>query len=257
MNIDFGKTAQDYRQHRVGFPEAFFARAAAVGLGLPSQRILDIGTGTGTLARGFALRGAQVNGVDPAAAMLEQARLLDQQVGVVVSYQTGRAEALPFADESCDAVSAGQCWHWFDRSKAAQEAYRVLRRGGLMAIAHFDWLPLPGNVVAATEALILQHNPRWQGAGGTGVHVTHFADLSDLSQAGFVGLESFAFDSPVVYSHEAWRGRIRASAGVAASLSPDAVAQFDHELAAILTREFSADPLHIPHRVFMVYARKY
>jgi SAM-dependent methyltransferase len=233
MNIDFGKTAQDYRQHRAGFPADFFARAAAQGIGLVGQHILDVGTGTGTLARGFALRGAQVIGLDPAAPLVEQARLLDQEVGVTVDYELGRAEALPFADERFDVVCAGQCWHWFDRASVAQEAYRVLRRGGVLAIAHFDWIPLAGNVVAATEALILQHNPSWQGARGTGtgIHATHFADLA---QAGFVGIESFSFDHTVVYSHAAWLGRIRASAGVAASLSPAAVTQFDEELGAIL-----------------------
>ncbi|WP_348946534.1 class I SAM-dependent methyltransferase [Chitinibacter sp. FCG-7] len=254
MKVDFGKTAQDYRQHRAGFPEAFFARAAALGVGLAGQQMLDVGTGTGTLARGFALRGAQVTALDPAAPLLEQARSLDEQAGVQIAYHEGTAEALPFGDESFDVLSAGQCWHWFDRAKAAQEAYRVLRRGGVMAIAHFDWLPLSGNVVEATEQLILQHNPGWQGAGGTGIHATHFADLA---QAGFVGLESFSFDVPVSYSHEAWRGRIRASAGVAASLSPAAVAVFDQELAALLARDFHDDPLCIPHRVLMVYARKY
>ncbi len=221
---------------------------------MAGQHILDLGTGTGTLARGFALRGAQVIGLDPAAPLLEQARLLDQEVGVAVDYQLGRAEALPFADERFDVVSAGQCWHWFDRARVAQEAYRVLRRGGVLAIAHFDWIPLAGNVVAATEALILQHNPHWQGAAGTGIHSGHFADLA---QAGFVGIESFSFDHTVVYSHAAWRGRIRASAGVAASLSPAAVAQFDVELGEILARDFSADPLPIPHRVFMAYGRKF
>lgn len=114
MQIDFGKTAQDYRQHRAGFPADFFARAAAHGIGLAGQHILDLGTGTGTLARGFALRGSQVIGLDPAASLLKQARQLDQEVGVTVDYQLGRAEALPFADGRFDVVSAGQCWHWFD-----------------------------------------------------------------------------------------------------------------------------------------------
>jgi len=58
-----------------------------------------------------------------------------------------RAEALPFRDHSFDVVGAGQCWHWFDRRRAALEARRVLTPGGLMVIASFDWIALPGNVV--------------------------------------------------------------------------------------------------------------
>ena len=71
---------------------------------------------------------------------------------------------------------------------------------------------------------------------------------------GFENIETFSFDLPVLYSHIAWRGRIRASAGVAASLAPDQVAQFDAELKALLAIQFPTDPLQVPHRVFAVVA---
>ena len=112
-------------------------------------------------------------------------------------------------------------------------------------IAHFDWLPLPGNVVEATERLIREHNPAWTHGGGSGLHP---ACLADLAQAGFAGLETFSFDQAVEYSRAAWRGRIRASAGVAASLAAAAVARFDAEHEALLARNFPDDPLHVPHR---------
>lgn len=251
--IDFGKTANDYRQHRAGFPAEAFARLRDWGIGQPGQRLLDLGTGTGTLARGFALQGAQVSGIDPAAAMLQQARELDAAASAVVDYVVGCAEVLPWPEGEFDVVSAGQCWHWFDGLAAAREAFRVLKPGGQMLIAHFDWLPLPGNVVAATEALILQHNPHWRGANGCGIHPAGFAQLA---QAGFTELESCSFDLAVPYTHVGWRGRIRASAGVAASLPPEQVATFDAELATLLASDFPQEPLAIPHRVFLLRARK-
>jgi hypothetical protein len=91
-------------------------------------------------------------------------------------------------------VSAGQCWHWFERARVAAETRRVLRRSGRVVIAHFDWLPLAGNVVEATERLILLHNPRWAFGGGSGVHPQC---LIDLASAGFTGLETFSFDQAV------------------------------------------------------------
>ena len=251
--VDFGKTASDYATHRAGFPPALLDRLAAFGVGAPGQRLLDLGTGTGTLARQFATRGATVIGVDPAAPMLEQARQLDAEAGVTVDYRVGRAEDTGLPAASVDVVSAGQCWHWFDRPKAAQEIARVLVPGGLIAIPHFDWLPLPGNVVAATEALILEHNPSWALAGGDGTHAAWFADLAG---AGFVDLESFSFDVAVPYSHADWRGRIRASAGVAASLPPAGVESFDAAHATMLAAEFPEDPLAVPHRVWALVGRK-
>ena len=250
MEIDFGRTAGDYARHRAGFPERLFEHLITNGVVRAGERLLDLGTGTGTLARGFARRGLRVTGLDPAAAMLEQARRLDREAGVRVSYVLARAEATGLPDASFDVVSAGQCWHWFERARAAAEARRLLRPGGRLVIAHFDWLPLAGNVVEATERLIRQHNPGWGLGGGSGLHPEC---LADLTLAGFTGLETFSFDQAVHYSHEAWRGRIRASAGIAASLDDDAVARFDAEHTRVLQRNFPDDPLSVPHRCWVAF----
>jgi len=249
MPINFGKTAQDYSKHRAGFPPAFFERLVAFGVGLPGQRVLDLGTGTGTVARGLAQRGCDVTGLDPSAELIDQAKRLDEAAGVTIHYLQATAEKTTLPAASFDVVTAGQCWHWFDRPKAAQEVRRLLVPDGYLVIAHFDWLPLPGNMVEVTERLIKQYNPAWNMDGGTGLYP---AWLTDVAVAGFQNIETFSFDLPVSYSHEAWRGRIRASAGVAASLPPDKVAQFDTDLAQLLVAQFPDDPLAVPHRVFAV-----
>ena len=231
----------------MGFPDALYARLAQLGVGLPGQRVLDLGTGTGTLARGVALRGCIVTGLDPATALLDEARRLDQEAGVGIEYVIARAEHTDLPDAAFDVVSAGQCWHWIKRDAAAREARRLLRPGGRLLITHYDWIPLPGNVVEATEQLIQKHNPEWKLGGGTGIYPRWPADVAI---AGFTAIETFTFDEPAIYSHEAWRGRIRASAGVAATLPPDKVAAFGQELSALLSNRFPEDPLAVPHRVF-------
>ncbi len=252
MRIDFGKTAGDYATHRAGFPDAFFTRLRTFGVGISGQRVLDVGTGTGTLARGFAQRGCRAIGIDPSAAMLDAARGLDAAAGVAVDYRVGRAEDTGLEAGSVDVVTAGQCWHWFDRPRAAAEARRVLTSDGTLVIGHFDWIPLPGNVVEATEQLILRHNPAWTFFGGTGLYPLW---LADVAGAGFHDLETFSFDVMAPYTHEGWRGRIRASAGVAASLPPDAVARFDDALATLLATSFPTSPMAVHHRVFGLVCR--
>ncbi len=251
MTVDFGRTAEDYATHRAGFPEALFERLAAAGIGLPGQRILDLGTGTGSLARGFARRGARVTGLDPSAELTAQARALDAAAGVEIDYRIGRAEETGLPAAGFEVVAAGQCWHWFDRPVAAREARRLLVPGGRLLITHFDWLPLADNVVAATEALIERHNPDWGYGGGKGVYPDWF---DDAALAGFRDIESFTFDLAVPYGQEAWRGRIRASAGVGGSLSEEAVAAFDRALGDLLAERFPEDPLSVPHRVFALTA---
>jgi len=250
--IDFGKTASDYGRFRAGFPDAFYERLRGFGVGLVRQRVLDLGTGTGTLARGFALRGCQVTGLDPSPALIAEARRLDREAGVATRYVIARAEATGFVTAGFDAVSAGQCWHWFDRARAAVETRRVLIPAGRLVVAYFDWIPLPGNLVEATERLIEKHNPDWKLGGLNGIHGGF---LRDVAAAGFRDIETFSFDEQTPYSHEAWRGRIRASAGVGASLRPELVARFDAELKAMLARDFPQDPMGVHHRIFAIISR--
>ncbi len=252
MKIDFGRTAADYGAHRAGFPDALYDRLLGFGIGEPGQRLLDLGTGTGVLGRGFALRGCKVIGLDPSDKLIDEARRLDGEAGVETAYLTASAEDTGLPGGAFDVVTAGQCWHWFDGPRAAAEARRLLVSGGALVIAHFDWIPLPGNVVEATETLIERHNPAWAYGGGAGIHPSR---LTDAAVAGFRDIESFSFDVAVAYAHEAWRGRIRASAGIGASLPADRVEAFDSELAGLLAEQFPDNPLAVPHRCFAVVCR--
>lgn len=249
---DFARTAADYARHRAGFPPELLDRLAATGVVRPGARVVDLGTGTGSLARLFAQRRCEVTGVDIAAPLLEQARRLDREAGVQIAYVNGPAEATGLPDGGFDVVSAGQCWHWFDRPAAVREVARLLVSDGSVVIAHFDWLPIPGNVVAATEEIILHYTPSWPFANRAGLYPQW---LVDLQTAGFTEIETFSFDMTVSYSHEAWVGRVRASAPIAGTLDAEGVRACSHELTATLHERFAEDPLAVPHRVWAVTAR--
>lgn len=49
----------------------------------------------------------------------------------------GTAEELPFASGEVDLVTAMTAAHWFDRQKFLQEADRVLRPGGCLALLSY------------------------------------------------------------------------------------------------------------------------
>lgn len=98
-----------------------------------SRRIADIGCGTGILADRIAreVQGAHVTGVDMSDGMLAEARRRSS----TVEWVRAPAEQLPFTDGSLDAVVSTSAFHWFNQSAALREFHRVLRPGGVAAVA--------------------------------------------------------------------------------------------------------------------------
>ena len=97
---------------------------------LPSTlRILDLGCGTGELARALAGQGFQVTGIDISEASLAVAR--EQNPGV--SFQNADMTALPFPNSHFDAVIAMTSLEFCrDKITALREIKRVLKPGGYL-----------------------------------------------------------------------------------------------------------------------------
>ncbi len=93
--FDCGKTSPDYAVYRPGYPASFFTVLQAVGIGRPGQHILDVGTGTGALARAFAQQGADVIGIDIAEAQIVTAQQLATQEHLDIRFMTCAAEPVP------------------------------------------------------------------------------------------------------------------------------------------------------------------
>jgi ubiquinone/menaquinone biosynthesis C-methylase UbiE len=111
------------------------------------RNVADVGCGTGILADRIAreLRPDAVYGVDMSEGMLAQARARSTRV----TWLTGPAEKLPFADGALDAVVTTTAFHFFDQPAALREFHRVLAPGGLAAVATLSpthRLPLQGRL---------------------------------------------------------------------------------------------------------------
>jgi demethylmenaquinone methyltransferase/2-methoxy-6-polyprenyl-1,4-benzoquinol methylase len=177
----FERTAPDYER-----VESFLAlgsgswyrRHALQMAGLkPGMQVIDVGTGTGLVAREAAQlvgTAGQVLAVDPCEAMIAQAR---EAPGI--RWATGSAESIPAPDASADFLCMGYALrHISDLSVAFAEFRRVLRPGGQLCLLEITcpesgwqrallkaymraWVPLVTRLLARTPDMPLLMRYYW------------------------------------------------------------------------------------------------
>lgn len=96
-----------------------------------TERVLDLGCGTGISTRQVAPRVAEVVGCDPSSAMLARAK---DTGGKNISYVIGSAKHIPEKDASFDGVTIFSAFHWFAHRATLDEIFRVIRPNGWLAI---------------------------------------------------------------------------------------------------------------------------
>ena len=131
--------------------EDFIARLAL----RPGESVLDVACGTGNLAIPAARAGARVTGIDIAANLIAEARLEARTAGLVVAFDVGDAEALPYVHGQFDTtVTMFGAMFAYRPSRAAAELLRVTRPGGRVAMA--NWTPegLVGQMLRVHAAIV-------------------------------------------------------------------------------------------------------
>ena len=107
-----------------------------------SDRVLDIGCGTGTLATIVKQLYPDVDivGLDPDPKALARARRKAQRAAVSIQFDQGFSDDLPYADKSFDRVFSSFMVHHLDSNvklKTFREVRRVLRPGGVLHLLDF------------------------------------------------------------------------------------------------------------------------
>jgi SAM-dependent methyltransferase len=141
--------AEDYDRYRPGLPEE------AVGWLLPPtcRVVLDLGAGTGSATRVLARRVEHVIAVEPDPRM----RNLIHRKAPHAEVLQGRAEAIPLAAGSVDAVVVSSAFHWMDPDLAIPEIARVLRPGGVLGLL---WNSMDREAPVVRELRRLTGHPR-------------------------------------------------------------------------------------------------
>ncbi len=153
---------------------------------VPGEVVLDLGSGGGVdvfLAARRVSPGGKVYGLDMTDEMLALAHQNRQEAGVDnVEFLKGEIEDIPLPDNSVDVIISNCVVNLsLDKSRVFQEAYRVLRPGGRLAISDIvfqgDMDLIPNRVRKSTEA--------WVGCIAGALEEQDC--LAKLAAAGFLG----------------------------------------------------------------------
>ena len=220
MAQSFGSDPERYDRARPSYPAALVERVIAAN---PGRDVLDVGCGTGIVARQFQAAGCSVLGVEPDARMAGRAR----QRGLEVEVST--FEDWDPAGRSFDAVVAGQAWHWIDPVAGAARAAQALRPGGRIAAFWNAFQPPPDLAEAFAEVFrrVLPDSPVFRRpARGADAYSGLCAKAADgMREAGAFGdPEQWQFDWDRPYTRDEWLEQVPTS-GFAARLRPDTMEQ--------------------------------
>jgi microcystin synthetase protein McyJ len=142
LNLGYWETARTY-------PEAAVALACLVGDAArlaPGKELLDVGFGFAEqdflwLARHQLKRIVGLN-ITPLHVERAQQRVRARGLQASMDLRLGSATEMPFGDDCFDAVTALECAFHFDtRERFFSEAFRVLRPGGMLALADGSTTP--------------------------------------------------------------------------------------------------------------------
>jgi len=248
--FDWGKTSEYYAKYRDIYPDVFYQKVADRGFCVSGQRVLDLGTGTGVLPRNMYKYGAEWTGIDISPEQISQANRLAREAGMDIDFKAVSAEKMDFSSESFDVLTACQCFWYFDHAKVAPEFSRILKNEGRLVILYMAWLPFEDEIAGRSEELICKYNPSWSGRGES----RHPIYIPDVMYDYFELEDREEYNVKVAFTRESWHGRIFASRGIGASLSPEDLASWDKEHRAFLANV--SDEFEVLHYAAIAVLKK-
>lgn len=165
----------------------------------PAGRFLDVGSGTGQLARTLLARSEtlEVVGIEPAASYVAYAR--DRLRDPRARFEIGDAQALCFPDDSFDGAFALLVLQEIpDPAAAVREMRRVTRPGGLIAATQWDFrdgMPMLSEFWAAVAQVVPPQRARAEAASRVPSGLSDPESQAALWRAcGLIDVESTGLD---------------------------------------------------------------
>jgi ubiquinone/menaquinone biosynthesis C-methylase UbiE len=149
-----------YDRYRLDYPQRLLARVAGLAGLERGDPVLDLGTGTGMLAIGFARLGMAVTALDPEPGMLAAARERAAAAGVTVDFRQGCSADLHPGMGPFRLVTMGRSFHWMDRTATLAALEDIVSPQGGVALFHDAHPPVDKNAWFKTLCTVQDRHGR-------------------------------------------------------------------------------------------------
>ncbi|MFL5801884.1 MAG: class I SAM-dependent methyltransferase [Roseiflexaceae bacterium] len=213
-------------QHRPPYPHTAIAILAGLMTDTP-RRALDVGCGTGFIARHLAELADHVDALDVSQAMIDEGRRLPNGDHPRLSWIVGRAEDAPLSPPYA-LITAGESLHWLDWEIALPRFARLLAPNGWLAIVQSAQLPVAWD---AELLPIIQRYSIFKKYQSVDI-VAELEQRGLFRKYGGVCTESVAFRQSIDEYIESFHGR----ASLTRERLATAAAAFDAEIRRLVAR---------------------
>ena len=159
----FRGTAWYYARYREGYPEVFFDLIRHKFNLQKSDRVLDLGCGTGQIAIPISAFVQEVVAMDPEPEMIiEGKKHAEMQGAVNIAWIEGGSEVLPRIKEDLGnfkLVTMGNSFHWMEQERTLDELYGMITEDGGIVIAGNNsiWTRVPNDWQLAVQGVIKKY----------------------------------------------------------------------------------------------------
>ena len=239
QTFDFGKTARAYAAYRDIYPHELYELLRSFGVAADGTVWLDLGTGTGILPKNLYNPNADIIGVDISEEQILFARKEAEQNGWNIRYLVSPAETTDLPDHAFDAVTAAQCFWYFNRDKMREEIRRLLKPGGVFIKIYMSYT-IDDPIASKSHRLVKRVNKNWT-PGDSGA--------SDIFDDLFPGRVTETFFADLPFTRESWHGRMCACRGTLASMDAATFAEWERRHLKMLSRQ--PESFTVKHKIYV------
>jgi ubiquinone/menaquinone biosynthesis C-methylase UbiE len=160
----FNKRSEKYDLYRPRYPDALL-NLMEKEAGLSGDSVVaDVGSGTGLLTELLLREECKLYCIEPNGEMRNIAKEKFYQIANC-SILEGAAEATSLPDDSVDIITAGQAFHWFDKSKSKAEFRRILKRSGKVVLVWNTRVKSSEGINPEYERLVKKYSKDYHASG--------------------------------------------------------------------------------------------